>query len=409
MAGKKIVMRASPQAIEEKRRTRGSAILVTGGTGLIGSHLVAKLCRTGYRVIAIARPNKQMTGQERINRLLDWFGLDSPARSRIEILEGHLDDPDLGLDSTRYRQLAEDIDEIVHCASDTSFSERKRAQVEKANVANLENVLELASRSTCCFFHHISTAYAAGKNGGRPCKEDLVETGAFTNVYEETKHRAEWIATKRCASEGIRLNIYRPSIVHGDSKTGRTIRFNALYYPIRTILFFKNLYEKDIVTNSGRNAEKMGVYIDRDGIIHLPIRVKVAAFGGINLIPVDYFVEAFMAIMEDCLEGGIFHIVNTRTRPIEEIIDYVRRLFRVAGIRVVPCEDRANLPRNGLEVLFDHYIRVYEPYIRDTRIFENSRAEAILKKRNIACPEFDYDAFSKCMQYAVDVDWGTRL
>ena len=349
-----------------------------------------------------------MTGQERINQLLDWFGVDSLVRSRLEVFEGRLDDPDLGLNFAEYKYLAKRVDEIVHCASDTSFSERKRAEVEKANVANLENVLTLASRGNCCFYHHVSTAYVAGRNEG-PCKENLVETRAFANVYEETKHRAEWIATRHCAKEGIRLNIYRPSIVYGDSGTGRTIRFNALYYPVKTILFLKDLYEKDIKRNGGRKAEEMGARIDQDGTIHLPIRVTVAASGGINLIPVNHFTEAFVAIMEDCLEGGIFHIINTRTKPIEEIIDHVRRFFRVKGIRAVPCETFVEFPRNGLEVLFDHYIRAYGPYIRDTRIFENSRAEAILRKRNIGCPDFDYDVFSRCMQYALDVGWGTRL
>jgi hypothetical protein len=197
--------------------------------------------------------------------------------------------------------------------------------------------------------------------------------------------------------------------VYGDSGTGRNIRFNALYYPVKAIFFFKNLYEKDIGRNDGRKAAEMGVRMEQDGTIHLPITVKVTASGGINLIPINYFTEAFMAIMEDCLEGGIFHIINTRTTVIEEIVDYIERYFRVKGISIVRCETFVQLPQNGLDVLFDHYIQAYGPYIRDTRIFKNSRAEAILKKRNIGCPEFDYDIFSRCMQYAVDVGWGTRL
>ena len=60
-------------------------------------------------------------------------------------------------------------------------------------------------------------------------------------------------------------------------------------------------------------------------------------------------------------------------------------------------------------ILFDQYVEAYGPYMKDRRVFENSKTEAILGKRNIACPDFDYGIFSKCMQYAVDVDWGTKL
>jgi len=85
------------------------------------------------------------------------------------------------------------------------------------------------------------------------------------------------------------------------------------------------------------------------------------------------------------------------------------RFFRVDGIRAVPDTAFLEVPRNGLEILFDQYVEAYGPYMKDRRVFENSKTEAILGKRNIACPDFDYGIFSKCVQYAVDVDWGTKL
>jgi len=390
--------------IEQKRANRESVILVTGGTGFIGSHLAVRLCRSGYHVIVMARPNRQMTGGERMNQLLRWFGATDLLGSRFEILEGRIDQPDLGLGHVRYKNLAEGIDEIVHCASNTSFSERKRDEVENANTAGVENVLALASKGRCAFFHHMSTAYVAG--GGGLCKEELVEPTVFNNVYEETKWRAEWIAAEHCSREGIRLSIYRPSIVYGDSATGRTIRFNALYFPVKAILFLKDLYERDIRENSGSKAAEMGIRIGPDGLTHMPIRIEAHGPGGLNLIPIDYCVEAFMAVMEDRPEGGIFHIVNTRTTPIGEIIGHVERFFGIEGIRAVsPGEFR----KNSLEVLFEHYVRAYGPYIKDTRTFENSRAEAVLKKRGIECPDFNYDIFSRCMSYALDMGWGARM
>jgi hypothetical protein len=47
--------------------------------------------------------------------------------------------------------------------------------------------------------------------------------------------------------------------------------------------------------------------------------------------------------------------------------------------------------------------------MKDTRIFENGKTREILRRRGITCPDFDYTLFSRCMRYAVEVDWGARL
>ena len=339
---------------------------------------------------------------------MEWHGVRPRDLSQVRILEGFLDRPDLGLDRTQYSDVLNQVEEIIHCASSTSFSERKRVEVEAANIQGLQNVLDLARRSRCYYFHHISTAYVAGKREG-VCREELVETDQFTNVYEETKHRGERMVADLCAGEGIRLNIYRPSIVYGNSRNGRSLSFRALYYPVRTVLFLKNLYETDIKDHGGKRAEQMGVRLEADHSVYLPLRVEINERGGINLIPIDYFLEAFLAVMEECLEGGVFHIVSRRLKKIEEIIDYARRLFQVSGIRPSSTRDFTQVPRNALEVLFDSYLEAYKPYIRDARVFENSKVEAILKKRQIACPDLDFDRFSRCMIYAVESGWGAKL
>jgi len=51
----------------------------------------------------------------------------------------------------------------------------------------------------------------------------------------------------------------------------------------------------------------------------------------VNLIPIDYFTAAFMAIMEGALAGGVFHIVNGKLSRIEELIDYTRRFLGSPG------------------------------------------------------------------------------
>jgi len=389
------------------RERKSGTIFLTGGTGFLGSHLAVHLLCRGYRVVMLARKSNHMGAEERVIQLLSWFAI-SPNRGwKLEVIEGDIEKPDLGLGRETHDRLARSIDEIIHAASNTSFAERKRHQVESSNITGLRNVLELARQSKCGFFHYISTAYVAGELSGL-CKEELVEQNRFTNVYEETKYRGERMVAEVCTEEGIRHTMYRPSIVYGDSKTGRSIRFNAVYYPVRTLLFLKSLFEIDIRERGGKKAAGMGVRLEEDGSLRLPIRVTIADNGGVNLIPVDHFVEAFAAIMETSV-GGVFHIVNNKLKKCEELIDYTQRLFGMKGIKPVTACNGGSHARNPLEALFDGYVEMYAPYIKDARIFENRKAACVLVSRNIACPDFDFEIFSRCMRYAVEVGWGAKL
>jgi nucleoside-diphosphate-sugar epimerase len=401
-------MRTSRDKISERRRRRETIFFLTGGTGFIGSHLAVDLLKNGHKVLFLARPRNGLSARKRVDQLLDWFALEPQHRKNLNVVEGSLDAPRLDLSEEDFGRLVRDVDEIIHCASNTSFSERKRAAVERANIDGLRNVFDLAAGGRCSFFHYVSTVYAAGRKDG-VCREEFVENDAFTNVYEETKCRAERIVSEQCEREGIGLSVYRPSIVYGNSKSGRSTRFNAVYYPIRTILFLRDLYEADIRERDGSKAREMDVRLSGDGSLHLPIRVEVSENSGVNLIPIDYFVDAFMALMEECMDGGIFHIVNRRPVRIEDLIDYTSRLFKISGMEPCKAGTFIEKPKNALEILFDTYLEVYGPYMRDTRTFEDKKAQAILSRKNVACPDFDFDVYSRCMRYAIECKWGTEL
>jgi nucleoside-diphosphate-sugar epimerase len=383
-------------------------IFLTGGTGFLGAHIAAHLIGQEEEVILLARSKQGLSAADRVSRLLDWLGVGPDPRKNVRVVEGQVDQDGLGLEPDALSSIGSGIHEIVHCASSTSFAERKRAEVEAVNLGGLDHVLGLAERSGCRRFHLISTAYVAGLTSVY-CPEEIVHPAAFTNVYEETKCRAEWLAAERCARAGIPLSIYRPSIVYGHSETGRSLLFNALYYPVRTALFLKNLYETDIRERGGRRAAEMGVRIETDGWIFMPIRITVQEGAGINIVPVDFFVRAFGAIRENAGDGGVFHIVNSRLTRIEDTIEYTKALFRIRGITACPEQEMEGKPRNALEAVFETYLEAYGPYMRDRRVFGTERAGPILARKGLRCPELTYDVFKRCLEYAVDCDWGRRL
>ena len=401
-------MRSSPSDIQGKRDRRETPFLITGATGFLGSHILAELLIQGHPVAALCRSKGGLSGTERMNRLLDWFGLESDHRGRLTVLEGSLERPDFGLSAASFRRLQIDNHEIVHCAAETRFSSRRRSESERVNLTGLDHVLRLAESGKCRFFHHMSTAYAAGKRSGL-CREALNESTGFHNVYEETKHLGERLAAQRCGASGIRLNIYRPAIVYGDADTGRSIRFNALYYPVKVAHFLRHLYAEDLA-NGGGKAAAMGVTAGPNGQIHLPIRIENGKCGGrLHLLPVNYFTRVFMHLMMSGLEGGIFHITGKQPIALAQVIDHTRRFLNITGLETAPPEAFSNAPRNGLEILFQSCTEAYHPYMQDTRLFSTRNADGLLKETGIRCPAFSYSIFERCMKYAASVDWGKRL
>ena len=380
-------------------------IALTGATGFLGSHIMASLLESGFGLIILGRSTKEETLQERISKLMRWFGIEELA-GQLELVEIDFSKPMIGIPEAKYNKLCAMTDQIIHCASDTNFSERKRNLVFEANVHSLDGILEFAANSHVKVFNYISTAYVAGINN-TVCKETLSEASDFANVYEESKARAENIIAAYCEKNSIPLTIIRPSIVFGDSRTGRSLKFNALYFPIKSIQYIRDIYLNDIKNNGGKKSRKSGIFIDSEGYLNLPLRVYLPQKGSINLIPVDYFVNATRKIIENNSPGGIFHLTNNSAPTLETLAAYNEEFMRIRGVEIIYGKAGNNVMRNPVEELFDRFIEPYRPYLSDNRIFD--RVNTDLVTDNLQPPEFTNEIFKNCMEYAISVNWGESI
>ena len=111
------------------------AILVTGATGFVGGNLVKRLSRDGYRIIALVRNKGGWNGLLNENGNMEHL-------EDVELIQGDITLPLLGLPSRRFRRLAWQVDTIFHCAALTDFN--NRTHLFRTNVEGTRHVLQFA-------------------------------------------------------------------------------------------------------------------------------------------------------------------------------------------------------------------------------------------------------------------------
>jgi dihydroflavonol-4-reductase len=106
-------------------------VLVTGGTGYVGSHTVAALLRAGHEVTVLAR------SPDRVAPALEPLGVDPAA---VRTAPGDVTDP------AAVERAMQGQDAVLHAASVFSMDARKADEMRSVNVAGTEMVLETAAR-----------------------------------------------------------------------------------------------------------------------------------------------------------------------------------------------------------------------------------------------------------------------
>lgn len=401
-------MRKSVESIKKLRKSGKNVILFTGGTSFLGSRIAVELLERGHKLIFLMRSKNGVSVSQRLRQIFELVDYNRYYKADITVVDGQLDEDKFGVDDELYLYLLGQVDEIFHCASDTSFNKERNEAIERFNTIGTLNLLKLAEDGKCFFFHYVSTAYVAGKTSGK-CKEEYVEQNVFTNVYEQSKLKAEKLILDSCKQFGIRVNIYRPSIVYGDSRTGKAIRFNAMYYFLRTVHYLKTMAERDIRENGGALAEITGIRTTGDGKLYLPIRIESEKDCFIDLIPVDYMVKGCVEILSQGLEGDIYHLVSRKRVDMKTEIGIVKDCLNIEGLSTVTKEELELDPKNAFEELYYSFMDIYRPYLNDVREFEDDKARAILEPKNIVCPILDKEILGRCIDYAIKVNWGKQL
>lgn len=209
-------------------------ILVSGGTGLLGSELVRRLLsrEPGCTVLLPVRPPKEglpsaAGALARWGALARELGLSPSDKARVTAFFADFREPRLGLSEESWASLSRGMTDVVHCAAEVRF-DQSLAEARASNVETTERMLGLTARHVT--FHHVSTfAVCRPPPGERLAPERPVDPSVrFRNHYERTKAEAEQVVQHAVAG-GQAARIYRTSILAGDSRSGWTSKFDGLY------------------------------------------------------------------------------------------------------------------------------------------------------------------------------------
>ena len=179
--------------------SKNQRILVTGGTGVLGTYVVECLLRRGYTNIEIFTRSGRKSN------------LEAPDDQRITYTHGDIAELFPLSDSV------ERADYVIHAAAIVSFDPRVFKKMHLVNVEGTANVMNLAATSNVKKVIHISSIAALGRNerSGLISESSTWVNSKYNSYYGITKYLAEqevW----RSYFEGQSMAIVNPSLIIGD-------------------------------------------------------------------------------------------------------------------------------------------------------------------------------------------------
>ncbi len=184
-------------------------ILVTGGTGLVGSHLLYKLATTTNNIRAIYRRAHKL---ESVKKVFSYYTDDvETLYNKIDWIETDLNDVPALADAFI------GVTYVYHCAAFVSFEPDKYHQLRKINIEGTANIVNLCVAHNVNKLCYVSSIAAIGhhQNDDRLITEDTHWNPEDDNsVYAITKYGAE-IEVWRGTQEGVDTVIVNPGIILG--------------------------------------------------------------------------------------------------------------------------------------------------------------------------------------------------
>jgi thioester reductase-like protein len=333
-------------------------IFLTGFPGFIAGRLVKRLAMEGARFLLLVQPAFMERAREEVARIASET--DAPADS-FSLIEGDITQPDLGISPQEIERARSATTIVFHLAAIYDLAVERNLAM-RVNVEGTRNVNQFAlTLPNLRRYHYVSTCYVAGLRTGVILETELKHSAGFRNFYEETKYLAELEVD--ALKERLPVTIHRPAVVCGDSRTGETAKYDGIYYLIHYLRKQPSVLS---LVNIGNR--------------------KVS----LNLVPVDFVVEAMTALVfDERAVGKTFQLADPSPLTTHELFEAITKAL--AGRRpliTVP----AKLVRSSLALPFSPTItglpHAGVPYFFLNQTYDTTHASELLSTHDIHCPSF---------------------
>lgn len=180
-------------------------IFVTGGTGFLGKHLLAQLCRSGYQLRVLTRTPKLHT----------WLNV----FPNIEVIHGDIRDKDLIHESVAGCQY------VIHAGGKFAFWGDEH-EFEDINVNGARHVMDACREHGVDRVVHVSTVALIGT----PDDDAIIDETYPVNPqdpYQESKWHAEQVVKSYHTNYDVPVIILRPGAFYGPMGN---YAFNRLFF-----------------------------------------------------------------------------------------------------------------------------------------------------------------------------------
>ncbi len=183
-------------------------ILVTGGTGLVGSHLLYHLSLENDSIKAIHRKSSDLRA---VKNVFQYFSSDYEALfQKIEWVEADI------TDIISLEEAFKNITEVYHSAALVSFNSKDYAAMDEINIDGTSNIVNLCIENRVkklCFVSSVATIEKS-VTGKMMNEADEWNAEKVSYGYALTKYAAE-MEVWRASQEGVPVVIVNPGIILG--------------------------------------------------------------------------------------------------------------------------------------------------------------------------------------------------
>jgi len=181
-------------------------ILVTGGSGLVGSHLLYELTSSGFKVKALKRSTSDLSNLKKTFKI--YNSNYKELLNKIEWIDGDVSNTE------SLREACKGVKTIYHCAAIVSFNPEDKEKIHNINIEGTSNIVNLCIENSIrlCFVSSIATL---GNFTSSPINENShFNKNTPHSEYSYSKFLSEEIIWKG-VDRGLNTVIVNPSIILG--------------------------------------------------------------------------------------------------------------------------------------------------------------------------------------------------